>query len=364
MDVSWLFLSTPAAEHLNQVVQTTPAQVKNDMSRIFKDLSRKAGPGCVFSAEKENAFVIQGATGFADIEKKKPLTADSVFNIASVSKQFTAFAIHLLATEKKLSLDDSIRLYVPELGSYAEPVTLRHLIHHTGGLPSYEAAAEAQGIPDTKPLSQAKALQLLAAHKQPEFAPGTRFSYSNTGYFMLSLVVERVSGKSIRQFSEQAIFKPLEMNHTQIVDKYPLTFEITRGYKHTLWGGTRLYESPWEVTGDGQVHSTVGDLMKWGANLQSGTVGGPNLLAVMSRPGPRVAIGHEDYAMGLMPGLYKGTRLVEHSGGWAGYATQFMHFPDAHITVAVLCNAEDIDAATYSEKIADVLGVEKWTSAL
>lgn len=90
MDVSWLFLSTPAAEHFSQVVQTTPAQVKNDMGRIFKELSRKAGPGCVFSAEKENAFVIQGATGFADIEKKKPLTADSVFNLASVSKQFTA----------------------------------------------------------------------------------------------------------------------------------------------------------------------------------------------------------------------------------------------------------------------------------
>lgn len=364
MDVSWQYLSTPAAEYFSEVLQTTPAQVKNDMSHIFKSLSAKAGPGCVFSVEKQQAFVLEGATGYANIEKQSPLNADSVFNLASVSKQFTAFAIYLLAREGKLSLDDSIRRYVPELGRYADPVTLRHLLHHTGGLPSYEEAAQAQGITDTQPLTEAQALALLAAQKQAEFAPGTQFSYSNSGYFMLSLVVERVSGKSIRLFSQQAIFKPLQMNHTRIVDKYPLDFAVVRGYTRPFWGPVKLYESPWEVTGDGQVHSTVRDLMKWGANLHSGKVGGPDLLAVMSRSGPRVAKDHEDYAMGLSPKLYKGTRLVEHSGGWAGYATQFMYFPDAQTTIAVLCNEEDISAANYGRKIADALAVEKWTHPL
>ncbi|UVL58538.1 serine hydrolase [Pseudomonas sp. B21-035] len=364
MDVSWQYLSTPAAEYFSEVLQTTPAQVKNDMRQIFKRLTAQAGPGCVFSVEKQQAFVLEGATGYADIEQRSPLTADSVFNLASVSKQFTAFAIHLLAREGKLSLDDSIRRYVPELGSYADPVTLRHLLHHSGGLPSYEDAAQAQGIADTQPLTQAQALALLAAQKQAEFAPGTEFSYSNSGYFMLSLVVERVSGKSIRRFSQQAIFTPLQMTHTRIVDQYPLDFAVVRGYTRALWGPVKLYESPWEVTGDGQVHFSVRDLMKWGANLHSGKVGGPDLLAVMSRSGPRVARHHEDYAMGLSPRPYKGTRLLEHSGGWAGYATQFMYFPDAQTTVAVLCNEENIDASEYATKIADALALEKWTHPL
>lgn len=247
------------------------------IKQLLNKFSSKA-PGFAYIASFDSGVTYKGAVGLASIEENLPITTKSVFNIASVSKQFTAFSILLLEQEGRLGLDDSIVKFVPSIGTYAEPVTLRHLIHHTGGLVDYMALAEAANIKFTDTLTVEESLKHLNGHQIARFPVGTKFEYSNTGYFLLSQVVEKVSGKSLLQFTKERIFDPLHMKDTTILDYYPTTIPITSGYSKNEQGTYKIYESPWEHTGDGAVHATVEDLVKWGENLTTGTVGGKELV--------------------------------------------------------------------------------------
>ncbi len=231
-------------------------------------------PGCAYIASFDDGATYRGAVGLDSIEQILPITPKTIFNLASVSKQFTAFAVLLLEQEGKLNLDDSILKYVPTLGAYAEPVTLRHLIHHTGGLVDYMELAEHANMKETDKLTPEQSLAHLENHQMATFPVGTRFEYSNTGYFLLSLVVEKASGKNLREFSRERIFEPLLMNDTAIVERYPTEFSVARGYLKNSQGAFEIYESPWEHMGDGAVHSNVEDLVKWGQNYTTGKVGG------------------------------------------------------------------------------------------
>ncbi|TQR37000.1 class C beta-lactamase-related serine hydrolase [Lysinibacillus sphaericus] len=322
-------------------------------------------PGCAYIASFDDGVTYKGAVGLDSIEMKRPITTKTVFNLASVSKQFTAFAILLLEQEGKLSLDDSILKFIPSLGAYAEPVTLRHLIHHTGGLVDYMELAEKEGISDKEKLTIEQSLEHLISHQTADFPVGTKFEYSNTGYFLLALVVEKASGKSIREFSKERIFEPLNMNDTTIVDSYPTDVSMARGYTKNEKGTFEIYESPWEHTGDGAVHSNVEDLVKWGQNFATGTVGGKELVKRMGEIGPKTSpdgeliIDNEDYAFGLSIGKDFNRQYLEHSGLWAGYPSHFMRFLDEHLTIVVLSNYVDFDSEKYALKIAEIILGEK-----
>lgn len=177
------------------------------IKQLFNKFSPKA-PGFAYIASFDSGVTYKGAVGLASIEGNLPITTKNVFNIASVSKQFTAFSILLLEQEGKLNLDDSIVKFVPSIGAYAEPVTLRHLIHHTGGLVDYMELAEAANIKYTDTLTVEESLEHLKSHQIARFPVGTKFEYSNTGYFLLSQVIEKVSGKSLRQF-KRSVFLTL-----------------------------------------------------------------------------------------------------------------------------------------------------------
>ncbi len=328
--------------------------------QLFNNLSPNE-PGCAYIASFDDGVTYKGAIGLESIEKKLPLTTKTIFNIASVSKQFTAFAILLLEKEGKLSQDDSILKYVPSLGAYAEPVTLRHLIHHTGGLVDYMELAEKDGISNTDKLTAEQSLEHLENHQIADFPVGTKFEYSNTGYFLLSLVVEKASGKSLREFSKERIFEPLNMNDTTIVDCYPTNIPVARGYLKNEQGAYEIYESPWEHTGDGQVHTNIEDLVKWGQNFAEGTVGGKELVKRMGEIGPKtspageIIIENEDYAFGLSIGEDFNTDYLEHSGLWGGYHSHFMRFLEEGLTIAVLSNYEDFNTEEYAKKIAEII---------
>ncbi|WP_090676597.1 serine hydrolase domain-containing protein [Paenibacillus tianmuensis] len=347
----------PLVQHNNQNQQATDEAIK----QLFNKTISPNEPGFAYIASFDDGITYKGAVGLDSIEQKLPLTTKTVFNIASVSKQFTAFAILLLEQEGKLKLDDSILKYVPSLGAYAKPVTLRHLIHHTGGLVDYMELAEAAKIKDTHILTAEQSLEHLKNHQTADFPAGTQFDYSNTGYFLLSLVVEKVSGKNLREFSKERIFKPLNMSDTAIVDRYPTHFPVARGYSKNEQGAYEIYESPWEHMGDGAVHSTVEDLVKWGQNFTTGTVGGKDLVKRMSELGPKTSpsgeaiIDNEDYAIGVSIGKDLYRHYLEHSGGWAGYASHFMRFPEERLTIAVISNYDDADAEEYAKKIAEVI---------
>ncbi|MED2039544.1 serine hydrolase [Bacillus wiedmannii] len=329
------------------------------IKQLFNKFSPKA-PGFAYIASFDNGVTYKGAVGLASIEENLPITTRNIFNIASVSKQFTAFSILLLVQEGRLSLDDSIVRFVPFIGTYAEPVTLRHLIHHTGGLVDYMALAEAANIKFTDTLTVEESLNHLNGRQIARFPAGTKFEYSNTGYFLLSQVVEKVSGKSLRQFTKDRIFDPLNMKDTTIVDYYPTTIPITSGYSKNEKGTYKIYESPWEHTGDGAVHATVEDLVKWGENLTTGTVGGKELVKRMSEIGPKISptgetiIDNEDYAFGLRLAEGFNCRYLEHSGSWAGYRSHFMRFPKEYLSVVVLSNYNRFDSNKYANKIAEI----------
>ncbi|MBC8948689.1 serine hydrolase [Xenorhabdus sp. TS4] len=332
-------------------------------SKIIKALDElltpfdKHAPGVVYMAKYDNGLIYQDAIGLACLESHKPLSIESVFNIASVSKQFTAFTILLLENDGHLSLDDSIVKFLPDLGNYAEPVTLRHLIYHIGGLVDYMELAESVGINEQDPLTIEQSLHHLYAQSQSVFAPGTAFEYSNTGYFLLAQVAEKVSGMKLSKFSQERIFKPLGMKNTFIVDEYPITVEFARAYSQE----GQLFESPWTHTGDGAVHSTVGNLMLWGENLSHGRVGGKSLVQRMTQTLPKttstgyIVKNHEPYAFGLEHHNHLAEPSLEHSGGWAGYRAYFIRLPNSRLTITVLSNQEAIDTQVLSYNIADIL---------
>ncbi|MGE7885685.1 serine hydrolase domain-containing protein [Bacillus sp. NPDC094077] len=330
------------------------------IKQLYNKFSPKA-PGFAYIASFDSGVTYKGAVGLASIGENLPITTKNIFNIASVSKQFTAFSISLLEQEEKLSLDDSIVKFVPSIGAYAEPVTLRHLIHHTGGLVDYMELAEAENIKYTDTLTVEESLEHLNSHQIARFPVGTKFEYSNTGYLLLSLVVEKVSGKSLCQFTKERIFDPLNMRDTTIVDYYPTTISIARGYSKNGQGTYKIYESPWEHTGDGAVHTTAEDLVEWGGNLTTGTVGGKDLVKRMSEIGPKISptgetiIANEDYAFGLRVAEGFNCRYLEHSGRWAGYRSHFIRFPKESLSVVVLSNYDEFDSKKYANEIAEIV---------
>lgn len=343
-----------------EVNNTYNEKTHTSIKQLLKKFSSKA-PGCAYIASFDSGVTYKGAVGLASIEKNLPITTKTVFNVASVSKQFTAFSILLLEQEGRLSLDDSIVKFVPSIGAYAEPVTLRQLIHHTGGLVDYMELAEAENIKYTDKLTVEESLKHLNGHQIARFPVGTKFEYSNTGYFLLSQVIEKISGKSLCKFTKECIFDPLHMRATTIVDYYPTTIAIARGYSKNKQGTYKIYESPWEHTGDGAVHTTIEDLVRWGENLTTGIVGGKELVKRMSEIGPKISptgetiIDNEDYAFGLRLVEDFNCRYLEHSGSWAGYRSHFMRFPEEYLSVAVLSNYDEFDSKKYANKIAEIV---------
>ena len=315
-------------------------ELHQNANALFADILLN-GPGCAAGVMKNGLVVWTGGFGIADLVSRRPITADTVFNIASISKQFTAFSILLLAQEGRLSLDDHARRYIPELRDFAAPVTIRTLLHHTGGLPDYMDSAEALGIEPTDKLTTAEVLSFVEAMVEADNCPGTTYDYSNTGYFLLSLIVERISGTSLKTFAEKRIMQPLGMQHSTIVDTYPTNIaELARGYAASD-NGYCIYESLWENTGDGQVHTTVRDLLAWARNLDSGAVGGRALARQMREPGTLVDGTVLDYAAGLELGEYRETRTIGHGGNWVGYNGMMVWLPERRLAVVALCNFDD-----------------------
>lgn len=296
--------------------------------------------------------------GFEDIEQIKPISGDSIFNIASLSKQFTAFAILILEEQRKLSLNDSVLKYLPELGEYARDITLQHLIYHTSGLKDYLELALNRGVSYTDDLFVEDILEDIYRQDTKEFKAGTQFQYSNTGYFLLAQVVEKVSKKKFSEFLNEYVFLPLRMFSTSVVDAYPTNRKSVIGYKQIEDDKYEVSVSPWKNIGDSGVYSSVNDLLKWGEKFNSCIVGTKQIINKMLSVLPNeqlngnLIIDYEPYAFGLGQEHFMGEKLYDHSGAWLGIATHFMRFVDIHLTVIVLSNNEDLDVESIAYKIA------------
>ncbi|WP_413511753.1 serine hydrolase domain-containing protein [Myroides odoratus] len=338
-----------------------PAKKEKTMAAKIEQIVQKYGqankPGFAYRVHFENGIHYEGAVGLASVDPVRKLGVEDVFNIASVSKQFTAFAILLLEQQGKLSIDDSLYKYMPELGEYVKPITIAHLLSHSSGLADYMELANQKGIDGQYPLSREESLQHLSEVTQTNFEVGTQQDYSNTGYFLLAQIIEKISGMPLKTFSKQYIFDPLGMSHTFIADQYPIETAYVLSYNEM----DQPDEVFWTHTGDGQVHSTVGDLMLWGENMHTGKVGGLALVQKFATAFPshtpkgKEILHYSPYAYGIAVNQINGLDVLEHSGGWMSYNCNFIRIPSKKVTIAVLSNSANIDAVEISQAMAQAL---------
>jgi CubicO group peptidase (beta-lactamase class C family) len=311
-------------------------------------------PGCAVAVYQNGTTILAKGYGSANLEYGVPITPATPFIVGSVSKQFTAAAIALLVEEKRLALTDDVRKYVPELKDYGTPITIDHLVHHTSGLRDWWELVGLAGMRFDDTYAVPDVLDMTARQHGLNFTPGDRYVYSNTGYMVLGIVVQRVTGKSLREFAAERIFGPLKMANTHYQDDHTKPVR-GRAYAYSPAAGGGYTINVWnnDLVGQGGVMTTVLDLAKWDANFDTGAVGGPGFLQRQLERG-RLRLGTElDYAFGLQITSYRGLDLVEHSGSTGGYRAVLTRFPKQRTSMAVLCNASNASVVTLSHRVAD-----------
>jgi len=325
------------------------------IDRIFAKWASTTTPGCAVGVATNGTPGLAKGYGMADLEHDVRITPDSIFEAGSVSKQFTAAAVLLLAREGKLSIDDPVRKYIPELPDYGAPLTIRHMLNHASGLRDWGNVAAIAGWPRTTRVhTHAHVLDIVSRQKALNFTPGTNWSYSNTGFNLAAIIVSRVSGMPFADFTEQRLFKPLGMAHTSWRDDFTRIVK-GRAIAYADRGGVFSTEMPFEnVHGNGGLLTTVGDLLKWNENFTAPVVGDAPFVALQQTPGKFNDGRTHEYAFGLYVRTYKGVREVEHSGSTAGYRAHLARYPDQRVSVAVLCNVTTGQATQYAHDVADL----------
>jgi CubicO group peptidase (beta-lactamase class C family) len=330
------------------------AGLEQSVDRIFAKWTTST-PGCAVGVAVDGKSVLTKAYGLADLEHDVKNTPDTIFEAGSVSKQFTAAAVLLLAREGKLSLDDPVRKYIPELPDYGSPLLIRHMLNHTSGLRDWGSVAGIAGWPRTTRVhTHAHVLEIVGHQRALNFPPGTRWSYSNTGFNLAAIIVSRVSGMPFADFTRTRIFEPLGMthtswrdDHTRVVKNRAIAYEDGRDGFHT--------DMPFEtVHGNGGLLTTVGDLLTWNENFVTPKVGDASFVAEQQRVGTFGDGRAHEYALGLYNRSYKGVRQVDHSGSTAGYRADLARYPDQHLSVAVLCNVSSGNATQAGHAVADL----------
>lgn len=350
--ISLLIVATAARAQ----VGTEPSDLTARIDKVFDKWNRTDSPGCALSVMKDGHIVYEHGYGMADLDHNVIITSSTVFHVASMSKQFTAAAILLLAHQGKLSLDDDVRKFIPELPDFGSTITIRHLIYHTSGLRDQWSLLQLAGWRYSQDLiTDDDILSVLAMQKDLNFKPGEKHVYCNTGYTLLAIIVKRVSGMSFREFTTKNIFEPLGMKSTFFRDDHA---EIVKnnayGYEPAKGETFRISITNFDTTGATSLHTTVEDLALWDENFYHPRVGGPWLPEQMLQRGKLNDGEVLDYAFGLVLEKYRGLDTVDHAGGDAGYRSDMTRFPGQHFSAAVLCNSANTDPTSLVRKVADI----------
>jgi CubicO group peptidase (beta-lactamase class C family) len=365
-----LFLTISSTVAQNAAVankNTGLRELHERVDKVFAKWDSTASPGCALSVMKDGQIIYKRGYGMADLDHDIPINSETVFHVASISKQFTAAAIILLAQERKISLDDDVRKYITELPDFGTPITIRHLIYHTSGLrDQWELLGLAGWRYSLDLITDDDVLELMSHQKELNFKPGEQHVYCNTGYTLLAQVVKRVSGQSLREFTTQRIFVPLDMKSTHFRDDHAeIVKHIAYGYVEGERGdGYRLSVTNFDTVGATSLLTTVEDLAQWDENFYHPRVGGPAVVEQQLQRG-RLNSGKElDYAFGLAHGKYRGLHTIDHGGADAGYRADLLRFPEQHFSVACLCNKGEINPSELTRKVADIYLTDTFTVPL
>jgi CubicO group peptidase (beta-lactamase class C family) len=332
-----------------------PPTESAQVDQLFKEWDKPASPGCALAIMRDGHILYERGYGMADLDHDVKITPATVFHVASMSKQFTAASVLMLAQEGRLSLDDQARKYVPELPDFGVPITLRHLLHHTSGLrDQWELLALAGWRYSLDLITDADVLAVLSRQKTLNFVPGSKFLYSNTGFTLLAQVVKHVSGQSLRTFTGNRLFLPLGMSHTHFRDDHTeIVKDMAYGYAYRD-GAFGSSITNFDTVGATSLLTNVEDLALWDENFYTARVGGAALVKQLQEQGYLNDGTKLDYAAGLVIGKYRGLNIVDHAGADAGYRADLLRFPDQHFSVALLCNLASINPSTINRRIADI----------
>lgn len=341
------------------LVSLAAADEKIDkVDKLFSKWDSTVSPGAALAIIKDGKIIYKRGYGMANLEHNIPITPTSVFRIGSTSKQFTASCIAILALQGKISLDDDIRQYIPELPKHEKPITIRHLLHHTSGIRDYLTLSSIAALPDDHFYTPEDSVELLSRQKGLNFLPGEEHLYSNSGYFLLGVIVKRASGKSLNDFAQTHIFKPLGMKNTHFHDDHTMVVKNRADGYSPLKKGFRIDMTNLDHVGDGGVFTTVEDLFLWDQAFYSYKLG-KELMELIQTPGMLNNNEKLDYAFGLSVNEYKGLKRVSHGGGFVGFRAQMTRFPEQKFTVICLANLGTINPSELCLQVADIYLADK-----
>jgi len=336
---------------------TTP---EKQIDQIMARFSDPSSPGASIAVVKDGKIVFRKGYGSAELEYDVPITPSTVFHIASVSKQFTAFAILMLESEGKLSISDDIRKYVPEVPDFGKVITLDHLIHHTSGLRDQWELLAMAGWRLDDIITTKQILRLVSRQKELNFNPGDEMVYCNTGYTLLAEVVARVSGMSFADFTRTRIFEPLKMSHTLFYDDCE---KLVKNRAYSYYQDSTGYKKSnlnYSTVGATSLFTTSEDLCLWALNFENPLVG-KDFIEKMAQKGVLNKGDTISYAMGQIMYVHRGLKIFEHGGGDAGYRTDLMRIPGQHFSVNVLSNMAAFNPGDIAGKVRDIYLADKET---
>jgi CubicO group peptidase (beta-lactamase class C family) len=323
---------------------------------IFAQWDSNNSPGCALGIVQDGKLIYKRGYGSSNLDYGLPNSPTMVYYAGSVSKQFTAAAVALLAEQGRIGLDDDVHKYVPELPDYGRPMTIRHLIHHTSGLRDIYVLMDLAGLRLADVFPDEDAIRLIASQKELNFAPGDDYLYSNSGYFLLAQIVKRVTGQSLREYAEQHIFQPLGMTHTHFHDQ-PQSIVKNRviSYMPQTGGGFRIsYLGNFDKIGAGGLYTTIEDLLRWDQNFYTPKIGGARFLETLHTRGVRNNGDTLNYAFGLTIGTRRGLETVRHGGSMMGFKAELVRYPKQRFSVLALCNLGTIEPAGLADRVADL----------
>jgi CubicO group peptidase (beta-lactamase class C family) len=351
---------TPAAAHAQHIIGTRDARALRADS-VFAAFDRTDSPGCALGVYQDNALLYARGYGMASLENGVSLSPRSVLDVGSISKQFTAMAILLLQQDGKLDIDEPIRKYIPEMPAYADKVTIRRALSQTSGLRDLYILFGQTGRffrGDT-----IDALRIITRSAEPNYEPGERYLYTNSGWILLAQIVYRQTGKTLAQFADERIFAPLGMRDTRYLNDASLVIpNLATAYSPRSGGAFSVARSGYDgsIMGAGAVHTTIEDFGRWLANYETLVVGSREIVSTMTTAtklndgSPAVSGATSAYAIGLSVGTLRGLPVVSHGGSWAGYRGHFLRFPAQRFAVATFCNLSTSGPDSLARKVAGV----------
>jgi len=331
-------------------------KLAKEVDELFKQWDKADSPGCALAIIKDGKIIYKKGYGMANLEYDIPITPQTIFHVASVSKQFTAFSILLLEQEGKLSLKDEIQSYLSYLPHFGKKITIQHLLNHTSGLRDQWALLRIAGWRMDDVITQSDILNIVKRQKELNFKPGSEFLYSNTGYTLLAEIVAAISGMKFTDFTNLKIFKPLEMEQTHFhLDHQQIVKNRAYSYGFNSKGKIAKNILSYANVGATSLFTTVEDMAKWDKNFYTGKVGGMDVLKKMVQKGVLNDGKEIEYANGLIINKYKGLLTIGHDGGDAGFRTDFFRFPNQQITIICFSNFAGLRAVIISKKVADII---------